>query len=162
MNWWSRHFGGVDAVEVIPGLRMGAAPSRRTALRLARAGVTHAIDLRSCGDAVSAPTWPEAVFKHCYPLEEYEAPDIVELNQVSGDIASLVAQGEVVYIHCRAGVQRAPLVACAVLMQMGWSLPDAYRVVSARRAVTAMSGDQLSVLRELANGLGSQSTSTTQ
>jgi protein-tyrosine phosphatase len=48
----------------------------------------------------------------------------VELNQVSSDVASLVAQGEVVYIHCRVGVQRAPLVACAGLMQMGWSLPD--------------------------------------
>ncbi len=109
-----------------------------------------------------ATTWPEAVFKHRYPLEEYEAPEIVELSQMSSEVASLVAQGEVVYIHCRAGVQRAPLVACAVLMQMGWSLADAYRMVSARRAATAMSGDQLSVLREFANWLGSQATSTTQ
>ncbi len=148
MSWWGRNFGGVDATEVVPGLRMGAAPSRRAARGLARAGVTHAIDLRGRGDAVGVTVWPEEVFTHSYPLEEYEAPDIVELRQVSSDVASLIAQGEVVYVHCRAGIQRAPTVACAVLMQLGWSLADAYRVVSSRRAVAAMSAGQLAVLRQ--------------
>jgi atypical dual specificity phosphatase len=148
MNWWARNLGGVDAVEVIPGLRMGAAPTRRAARKLAHAGVTHAIDLRGQEDAAAVTIWPQDVFTHSYPLEEYKAPDIVELQQVSSDIASLIAQGEVVYVHCRAGIQRAPTVACAVLMQMGWSLADAYRVVRSCRAVTAMSEDQLGVLRQ--------------
>jgi protein-tyrosine phosphatase len=151
MSWWGRNFGGMDAVEVIPGLRMGAAPSRRAARRLARAGVTHAIDLRRHEDAISVTIWPEYVFTHSYPLKEYDAPDIAELREVSSDVASLIAQGEVVYVHCRAGVQRAPTVACAVLIQMGWSLADAYRVVSSRRAVTAMSEGQLAVLRQFAD-----------
>jgi hypothetical protein len=34
-------------------------------------------------------------------------------------------------------------------MQMGWKLPDAFRLVSSRRAVAAMSDSQLAVLREL-------------
>ena len=154
MSWWSRNFGGMDAVEVIPGLQMGAAPSRRAARRLAHAGVTHAIDLRGREDAVAVAIWPEDVFTHSYPLEEYEAPDIAELQQVSGDVASLIAQGEVIYLHCRAGIQRAPTVACAVLMQMGWSLADAYRVVSSRRAVAAMSEEQLAVLRQFGELIG--------
>jgi rhodanese-related sulfurtransferase len=148
MSWWGRNFSGVDAVEVIPGLRMGAAPSRRAARRLARAGVTHAIDLRSREHGAAVTIWPEDVFTHSYPLDEYEAADVADLRQVSSDVASLIAQGEVVYVHCRAGVQRAPTVACAVLMQMGWSLADAYRVVSSRRAVAAMSEAQLAVLRQ--------------
>ncbi len=100
---------------------------------------------------MAATLWPEDVFTHSYPLEEYEAPDIAELRDVSIDVASLIAQGEVVYVHCRAGVQRAPTVACAALIQMGWSLADAYRVVSSRRAVTAMSEEQLAVLRRFAD-----------
>lgn len=148
MNWWGRNFSSVDAVEVIPGLRMGAAPSRRAARSLARAGVTHAIDLRSREDGAAGTIWPEDVFTHSYPMDEYEAPDVADLHQVSGDIASLIGEGEVVYVHCRAGIQRAPTVACAVLMQMGWSLADAYRVVSSRRAVAAMSEEQLAVLRQ--------------
>jgi rhodanese-related sulfurtransferase len=151
MSWWGRNFGGVDAVEIIPGLRMGAAPSRHAARGLARSGVTHAIDLRARDDVVAVTIWPEDVFTHSYPLDEYEAPDIAELRQVSSGIASLIAQGEVVYVHCRAGVQRAPTIACAVLIQMGWSLADAYRVVSSRRAVTAMSEEQLAVLRQFAD-----------
>jgi protein-tyrosine phosphatase len=154
MSWWGRNFGGVDAVEVIPGLRIGAAPSRRAVRRLVRAGVTHAIDLRGREDAAHVTIWPEGVFTDSYPLEEYEAPDIAELRQVSSDVASLVAQGEVVYIHCRAGIQRAPTVACAVLLQMGWSLADAYRVVSSRRAVAAMSEEQLAVLRQFGDLVG--------
>ncbi|MHB8538900.1 MAG: protein-tyrosine phosphatase family protein [Candidatus Dormibacteria bacterium] len=133
---------------------MGAAPSRRAAHRLARAGVTHAIDLRTHEDAISVTIWPEDVFTHSYPLKEYDAPDIAELREVSIDVASLMAQGEVVYVHCRAGVQRAPTVACAVLMQMGWSLADAYRVVSSRRAKTAMTEGQLAILRQLGDVIG--------
>ena len=148
MSWWGRNFGGVDAVEVIPGLRMGAAPSRRAARSLAHAGVTHAIDLRGREDAAAVTIWPEDVFTHSYPLKEYDAPDIAELREVSIDVANLITQGEVVYVHCRAGVQRAPTVACAVLIQMGWSLADAYGVVSSRRAVAAMSEEQLAVLRQ--------------
>jgi atypical dual specificity phosphatase len=154
MSWWGRNFGAVDAVEVIPGLQMGAAPSRRAARRLARAGVTHSIDLLRHQDAVTVTVWPEDVFTHSYPLQEYEAPDIAELRQVSSEVASLIAQGEVVYVHCRAGIQRAPTVVCAVLMQMGWSLADAYRVVSSRRAVTAMSEEQLAVLQQFGDLIG--------
>ena len=154
MSWWGRNFGGVDAVEVIPGLRMGAAPSRRAARRLAHAGVTHAIDLRRSEDAVAVTIWPEDVFIHSYPLEEYEAPGIADLRQVSSDVAGLISHGEVVYVHCRAGIQRAPTVACAVLMQMGWSLADAYRAVSSRRAVAAMTEEQLAVLRQFGDLIG--------
>jgi protein-tyrosine phosphatase len=158
MNWWDRTFGAVDAVEVIPGLRMGAAPNRHGARRLAHSGVTHAIDLRGREGAAVATVWPEDVFTHSYPLEEYEAPELSELQQVSSDVASLIAHGEVVYIHCRAGIQRAPTVACAVLMQMGWPLADAYRVVSSRRAVAAMSEEQLAVLRQLGDLVGGEAT----
>jgi protein-tyrosine phosphatase len=84
-------------------------------------------------------------------MVEYEAPDIEELRRTSSDVARLIQQGEIVYVHCRAGIQRAPLVACAVLMQMGWSLTDAYRVVSSRRAATTISEEQLVVLRHLAD-----------
>jgi protein-tyrosine phosphatase len=112
------------------------------------------MDLRDRGDTVADGIWPDDVLTHSYPLVEYEAPDVAKLCEVSSHVASLIAQGEVVYVHCRAGVQRAPLVACAVLIQMGWSLPDAYRSVSSRRGVTAMSEDQLTVLRALAVAVG--------
>ena len=41
------------------------------------------------------------------------------------------------------------MVACAVLVESGWSLADAYRIVRTKRPVTAMSEAQLQVLRTI-------------
>ncbi len=144
---WSGLFAAPDAVEVIPGLHMGAAPSRRAVRAIARCGVSYAVDLRA--KPVGASTWPPTVQTFSCPFEEYEAPDLAALSAISKQIAALIESGEIVYVHCRAGVQRAPLVACAVLVNMGWTLGDAVRLVSTRRAVAAMTESQLAVLREM-------------
>jgi Dual specificity phosphatase, catalytic domain len=141
-------FAPPDAVEIIPGLHMGAAPSRRAARAIAAAGVSYAVDLRADVSVGSSP-WPDTVQVFSCPLLEYEAPDLPALLGITRQIASLIDSGEIVYVHCRAGVQRAPMVACAVLVHMGWDLPDAFRLVSSRRGITAMNEAQLAVLREL-------------
>lgn len=133
-------------VEILPGLHTGAAPSRRGLRSLVRAGVSYVVDLR---EAPRTLPWPTTVSVLRRPLTEYEAPDVAWLARMGGEVAMLVNRGEVVYVHCRAGVQRGPLVACATLMQMGWALSDAYRIVAARHAATAMSEAQLGVLRDL-------------
>jgi len=40
-----------------------------------------------------------------------------------------------VFIHCAAGVHRAPMMALAVLGWMGWDLDDAMQLIERRRAV---------------------------
>jgi Dual specificity phosphatase, catalytic domain len=145
--WRGAHFASPDAVEVLPGLYIGAEPGRRAGRLLAKAGVTHAVDLRSSPPAASP--WPEGVTVLRFPLLEYEAPGVEALDLVSKQVVGLTLQGAVVYIHCRAGVQRAPMVACAVLVQMGWPLSDAFQLIRQRRAVTALSDPQVAVLREL-------------
>jgi protein-tyrosine phosphatase len=39
------------------------------------------------------------------------------------------------FIHCAAGVHRAPMMALAVLGSMGWSLEDAMELIEGRRPV---------------------------
>jgi len=39
------------------------------------------------------------------------------------------------FIHCAAGVHRAPMMALAVLCSMGWSLDDARELIEDRRPV---------------------------
>jgi protein-tyrosine phosphatase len=147
----SGFFAPPDAVEIIPGLRLGSAPTQRSARALARAGVSVAVDLRA--DTESSRSWPPGVRTlHC-PIVEFETPALSTLGEVSQQIATLIDSGETVFVHCRAGVQRAPLVGCAVLMQMGWSLPDSFQLVKARRAMVAMSEGQLALLRELERSL---------
>jgi protein-tyrosine phosphatase len=140
-----------DDVEIIPGLHVGAEPNKRAARRLAGMGVSHVVDLRD--GTLEASVWPRGVDILSFGLTEFGAPPVEDLARLGRHIARLIQQGQVVYVHCRAGIQRAPMVACAVLMYMGWTLADAYQLVSSRRAVAAMSEEQLLVLRRLAAAL---------
>jgi protein-tyrosine phosphatase len=133
---------------------MGAAPSRRVARLMTRAGVSCAVDLRADRDGGSP--WPEAVRSFSYPLAEYGAPPVGTLNDISKHVSELIHGGEIVYVHCRAGVQRAPMVACAVLMQMGWPLADSYRLVASRRSIAALTEEQLETLKSLELDLAKQ------
>lgn len=64
-------------------------------------------------------------------------------------MAGLIGAGQIVYVHCPAATQRAPLVACAVLLQMKRTLPDAFRLIRSRQALAAMSEADGAVVREL-------------
>ena len=71
-------------------------------------------------------------------------------------------QGDVVLVHCRAGLERAPTVACAALLCSGWSLAEAYRRVIERRRAAAPTADQLAALSALADRIRPASTSGPQ
>jgi protein-tyrosine phosphatase len=141
------YFAAPDAVEIMPGLQIGAEVGRRASRKLAKAGVTRVVDLRS--NSAGGSVWPASVTTIRFPLTEYEAPGLESLDRLSKEVVRLIQQGEVVYLHCREGVQRAPMVACAVLVQMGWSLTDAFQLVRRRRTITALNDPQIAVLRQL-------------
>ncbi|MBJ7596308.1 MAG: dual specificity protein phosphatase family protein [Candidatus Dormibacteraeota bacterium] len=121
---------------------------------MVRAGVSCVVDLRAAGRPDSP--WPDEVQVLACPLAEYAAPDVATVAEISRQVALLIEGGGVAFLHCRAGVQRAPLVACSVLMQMGWGLPAAFRLVASRRTQSAMSDQQLEVLRTLERRLASE------
>jgi protein-tyrosine phosphatase len=49
--------------------------------------------------------------------------------------AALAEDSAKVFIHCAAGVHRAPMMALAVLGRMGWKLKDAMRLIEEKRPV---------------------------
>ncbi|MFZ0805366.1 MAG: dual specificity protein phosphatase, partial [Candidatus Sulfotelmatobacter sp.] len=49
--------------------------------------------------------------------------------------AALGEDGTKLFIHCAAGVHRAPMMALAVMGSMGWELEDAMQLIESRRAV---------------------------
>jgi protein-tyrosine phosphatase len=48
---------------------------------------------------------------------------------------ALMSDDSKIFIHCAAGIHRAPMMALAVLGSMGWSLEDAMELIEARRPV---------------------------
>ena len=113
------------------------------------------LDLTEDGPAVA---WPENVAAEHHRLVEYQAPEAATLEAVSARAAALVSSGSIVLVHCREGIQRAPLVACATLVQLGWPLADAVKRVRKRRAIAEMNEAQLNVLREFSGHRSQRST----
>jgi protein-tyrosine phosphatase len=50
-------------------------------------------------------------------------------------LRALDQEGTKIFIHCAAGVHRAPMMALALLCSLGWKLKDAMKLIEARRPV---------------------------
>jgi protein-tyrosine phosphatase len=137
-----------DAARVISGLWIGSAAAARHAARLARDGIDRVVDLREQGPEVSE--WPPQILISHIPLADHGTPTTLALEAAATAVTHLVKQGHEVLVHCQAGIERAPMVVCAALVIMGWSLTDAYQRVLEVRPEAAPTDAQLAVLRALA------------
>ena len=138
-----------DADEIVPGLWVGSAPSAVHVAALVSAGIDAVVDLRAEDDSVRRQ-WPDFAAVHAIPLRDHGTPSLDELRAAATTVSDLVGEGRTVLVHCHAGVERAPTVACAALMVQGWSLEDAYRRVIEHRPAAAPTDGQLASLRALA------------
>ena len=50
-------------------------------------------------------------------------------------LAALDRNGSKLFVHCAAGVHRAPMMTLALLGVMGWAMEDALDLIEARRPV---------------------------
>ncbi len=139
---------------MIPGLLVGSAPSRRQIRVLMATGVTTVVDLRSSAEP-NGVHWPETIVYARIPFEDHGSPSAGDLEEAGRTVATLMRQGDTVLVHCRAGLERSPTVACAALLLSGWSLAEAYRRVTERRRDAAPTAGQMAALEELASRLGS-------
>ena len=137
-----------DADEIVPGLWIGSAPSSFQVAALVSAGIDAVVDLRAEDDAVRR-AWPDCVAVAIVPLVDHGTPPLDALRAAATAVSDLMGAGRTVLVHCHAGIERAPTVACAALVLQGWSLEDAYRRVTERRSMAAPTDGQLASLRTL-------------
>jgi protein-tyrosine phosphatase len=104
--------------------------------KVAEEGITHIIDMQiEFDDTPLADGHGITVLWN--PTDDDFEPKPAELLQRGVDFAesALAESGTKVYIHCAAGVHRAPMMALAVLGSMGWTLGDAMELIGGRRPV---------------------------
>lgn len=103
---------------------------------LVQHGVTHIIDMQiEFDDRPLAERYPVEVLFN--PTDDDFLPKPPELFQAGVDFALQAleeSQGRI-YIHCAAGVHRAPMMTLAILRVLGWSLQDAKALIQERRYV---------------------------
>ncbi len=104
--------------------------------KVAEDGITHIIDMQ-----IEFDDTPLAV-KHGIevlwnPTDDDFMPKPAELLRRGVEFAraALDKRDTKLFIHCAAGVHRAPMMALAVLGSMGWTVKDAQRLIEGRRAV---------------------------
>ncbi len=103
---------------------------------LVRLGVTHIINMQiEFDDRPLAEPHPVTV---CHsPTDDDFQPKPPRLFQKAVEFAlqALDEPENKVFIHCAAGVHRAPMMTLALLRVLGWSLDDAKELIQGRRYV---------------------------
>ncbi len=101
---------------------------------VARAGVTHIVDMQiEFDDTVLAQPYGIKVLWN--PTDDDFQPKPPEVFQRGVEFAleALEEEGTKLFIHCAAGVHRAPMMALAVLCSLSWKLGQAMQLIEAKR-----------------------------
>jgi protein-tyrosine phosphatase len=108
--------------------------------QVVREGVTHIVNMQvEFDDRNLARPYPIEVM--WVPVDDDLMPKPPEIFQRGVDFAlrALEDPAARLFIHCAAGIHRAPMMALAVFGAMGWRLEEARRLISERRPVVEFS-----------------------
>lgn len=81
------------------------------------------------------------------PVVDDQAPTIDQLDQGVAFIRAAISSGGKVYIHCGAGVGRAPTMAAAYLVAQGCTLDEALAMIRRVRPFITITPPQMEQLR---------------
>jgi hypothetical protein len=142
-----------DVDELLPGLLLGAGPSKRDCRRLRKAGVTRVVDLRAEADSQSAAWGPDVTVVRV-PVGDRDGLPPDQLERLSSSLNAWLREGHVVLIHCEGGMGRTAMAACALLIHRGYPLAEAYRIVRDCRPVVAPTDEQVQALIAYERSIG--------
>ena len=119
-----------DASRILPSLYIGNAPSGAADVEALRhdTDVTALLSLQTDADLEGRGLswdleagWCEAqgIAAQRLPIEDWSAQAVIEhLDEAVKLLARLLEEGQVVYLHCTAGVNRSPSIALGYLVQV--------------------------------------------
>ncbi len=103
---------------------------------VAKAGVTHIIDMQAeFDDTPLAKAYGIGVLWNATDDDFQPKSEGLFARGVDFALEALDKEGTKVFIHCAAGVHRAPMMTLAILCSLGWNLADAMQLIEARRPV---------------------------
>ena len=103
---------------------------------VARAGVTHIIDMQIEFDD-TALAKPQGIKVLWNPIDDdfQTKPPTIFQRGVEFALEALDKEHTKLFVHCAAGVHRAPMMTLAILCALGWKLPDGIDLIEIRRPV---------------------------
>lgn len=88
-----------------------------------------------------------------FPVPDLHAPDVDDARRFVDGLAARVTAGEVLLLHCGAGIGRAGTLAAALLIRLGAALDEAVATVAASRP---MAGPEAGPQREFLEAFSSR------
>jgi protein-tyrosine phosphatase len=122
---------------------------------VAHAGITHIIDMQiEFDDTPLASEYGIQVLWN--PTEDdFEAkPAALFLRGVNFAAKALDQPGTKLYVHCAAGVHRAPMMTLALLASMGWDVDEAMQRIEDMRPVADFADVYVKSVEEFLEGSG--------
>ncbi|HEU5453278.1 MAG TPA: dual specificity protein phosphatase [Terriglobales bacterium] len=103
---------------------------------VARRGITHIVDMQVEFDdtELAAPYNIEVLWNRTDDDFQPKPPELFQ-RAVDFAVPALDRPDTKIYVHCAAGVHRAPMVTLCLLRVLGYSLDDAIALVESRRPV---------------------------
>jgi protein-tyrosine phosphatase len=103
---------------------------------VSRTGITHIIDMQIEFDDTPLAR-PHGIAVCWNPVDDDFEPKPVAVFErgVKFGLAALREDGSKLYVHCAAGVHRAPMMTLALLGVMGWTVESGMELIEARRPV---------------------------
>ncbi len=105
-------------------------------IEVVRAGVTHIIDMQIEWDdtRLAAPYGVKVLWNPTDDDFRHKPPELFQRG-VQFALEALDDADARLFIHCAAGVHRAPMMALAVLRALGFGMQDAMDMIQSRRQV---------------------------
>jgi protein-tyrosine phosphatase len=120
---------------------------------VAKAGITHIIDMQIEFDdtPLAAEHGIEVLWN---PTDDDFEPKPAMLFERGVDFALRALEGAEtkLFVHCAAGVHRAPMMALAILGSLGWNLDDAMELIENRRPLADFAGVYVSSVEKFLDG----------
>jgi protein-tyrosine phosphatase len=109
--------------------------NRDNMAKVAQAGITHVIDMQLEFDdtPLAEGLGVEVLWNPTDDDFERKPPELFRRGVEFAE-AALDREDAKLFIHCAAGVHRAPMMALALLGSQGWDLEDAMDLIESRRA----------------------------
>ncbi len=132
--------------QVTPHLFVGSQYNHRGKRMLEQNGINGCVNMRIERDD-AALGLALAQYLHLPTIDD-DAPSLDHLRQGVDFIQNVIQSGGKVYIHCGAGVGRAPTMAAAYLISQGHSLDEALAMIRKPRPFIALTPPQVAQLQQ--------------
>lgn len=140
-----------DASQVTPSLHVGGQYHQRGWRRLRERGITSVVNMRTEFDDEAAGIAPPR-YLHL-PTVNDRPPSIEHLDVGVAFMQSEISNGGGVYVHCGAGVGRAPAMAAAYLVSTGLTAREAWEKIREARPFVRPKPSQVAQIQRFAERL---------